>query len=62
MSVPDRDNTALEYLLVLNEAERQLDWGTDVDLMESAVAALRKWDPKHQLLAAFEARIQRVCA
>ncbi len=60
MNVPDRDNTALEYLLALNEAQRQLDWGTDVDAMESAAAALRRWDAKHQLLGALETRIRRV--
>jgi hypothetical protein len=58
--VPNQDNSALKYLQVLNEAERQLDWGTDFEAMENAALALRQWDPHHRLLPALDMRIRQV--
>ena len=41
-----------------NEAERQLDWGTDAAAIGNAADALRSYDPSHPLLPALDRRAQ----
>ena len=51
---------ALEYLNIVREAFHQLDWGTDVHEIESALAALRSANPKHALIGPLQAHARRL--
>jgi hypothetical protein len=54
--VPTLNKSVSEYFLVRNEAERQLDWGTDPTAIGNAADALRSYDPNHPLLPALDRR------
>ena len=51
---------ALEYLNAVREAYHQLDWGTDVREVETALDALRSANPDHALIRILEAHARRL--
>jgi len=54
------DTNATEYLRVLNEVCRQLDYGTDALEVERAVRAMHAINSAHALLPALEAKARQL--
>ncbi len=50
----------LDYLMAVNDAQAELDWGTDLRDMAISLEALRDLDPGHRLVASLEQRIRQV--
>ena len=49
-----------DFGAVLNEAQQQLDWGTEVEALTKAALGLQSLDPEHRLVRQLERKIVRL--
>ena len=51
---------ALDLSAALEEAQEQLDWGTEIDALRSAAWALEMLNPAHPLIRRLDLKIARL--
>ena len=55
-----RQPSSWSFGVALNEAQQQLDWGTEIQVILKAAQHLKKLDPKHSLVRQLELKIERL--